>query len=53
MLWSVWIQQDAANIAIFLPRSLSIWEFIGFAGYIFIGLGLLFYLKGDKITGYR
>ncbi len=49
MLWSVWIQQDAANIAIFLPRSLSAWEFVAFAGYIFIGLGLLFYLKGDKI----
>ena len=51
MLWSVWIQQDAANIAIFLPRSLSTWEFIAFAGYIFLGLGLLFYLKGDKIQG--
>jgi hypothetical protein len=51
LLWSVWIQQDAANIAIFLPRSLSAWEFIGFAGYIFLGLGLLFYLKGDKIQG--
>jgi len=49
MLWSVWIQQDAANIAIFLPRSLSAWEFTAFAGYIFLGLGLLFYLKGDKI----
>ncbi len=51
MLWSVWIQQDAANIAIFLPRSLSTWEFVAFAGYIFLGLGLLFYLKGDKIQG--
>jgi hypothetical protein len=49
MLWSVWIQQDAANIAIYLPRNLSVWEFVGFAGYVFIGLGLLFYLKGDKI----
>lgn len=51
VLWSVWIQQDAANIAIFLPRSLSAWEFTAFAGYIFLGLGLLFYLKGDKIQG--
>ena len=49
MLWSVWIQQDAANIAIFLPRSLSAWEFVAFSGYIFLGLGILFYLKGDKI----
>lgn len=51
MLWSVWIQQDAANIAIFLPRSLSTWEFVAFTSYIFLGLGLLFYLKGDKIQG--
>lgn len=51
MLWSVWIQQDAANIAIFLPRNLTPWEFTAFAGYIFLGLGLLFYLKGDKIQG--
>jgi hypothetical protein len=50
-LWSVWIQQDAANIAIFLPRSLSAWQFVAFSGYIFLGLGLLFYLKGDKIQG--
>lgn len=48
-LWSAWISQDAANIAVYLPRSLSIGEFIGFTSYIFLGLGILFYLKGDKI----
>ena len=48
-LWSFWLMQDAANIAIYLPRSLSLWQFVAFAGYIFIGLGLLFYLKGDRI----
>jgi len=48
-LWSVWIQQDAANIAIFLPRSLDIYQFLGFTLFIFFGLGVLFYLKGDKI----
>lgn len=48
-LWSFWIMQDAANIAIYLPRSLSLGQFVGFAGYIFLGLGVLFYLKGDKI----
>lgn len=48
-LWSVWIMQDAANIAIFLPRSLNVWQLIGFISYIVIGLGVLFYLKGDKI----
>lgn len=48
-LWAVWIMQDAANIAIYLPRKLSLTEFIIFAAYIFFGLGILFYLKGDKI----
>ena len=48
-LWAVWVMQDAANIAVYLPRSLSIFEFLGFALFIFFGLGLLFYLRGDKI----
>ncbi|GAA5036098.1 hypothetical protein GCM10011506_31210 [Marivirga lumbricoides] len=50
-LWSIWISQDAANIAVYLPRSLSAWQFVAFSGFIFIGLGVLFYLKGDKIQG--
>lgn len=48
-LWSVWIMQDAANIAVVLPRSLDTIQFVAFALFIFLGLGLLFYLKGDKI----
>jgi hypothetical protein len=48
-LWAVWLMQDGANIAVFLPRQLNIWQFVIFAGTIFIGLGLLFYLRGDKI----
>jgi hypothetical protein len=48
-LWSVWLMQDASNIAVYLPRTLNIYEFIGFAGVIFGGLGILFYLRGDKI----
>ena len=48
-LWAVWIMQDAANIAVVLPRSLDLIQFISFALFIFLGLGLLFYLKGDKI----
>jgi hypothetical protein len=50
-LWAVWIMQDAANIAVFLPRQLNTWEFIGYTGFIFLGLGFLFYLKGDRIQG--
>ncbi|MEM6295608.1 MAG: hypothetical protein AAGA54_30325 [Myxococcota bacterium] len=49
VLWSVWLQQDAANIAVYLPRSLSIGEFVVFAGAIFLGLGLLFRMGGDKV----
>jgi hypothetical protein len=48
-LWFLWIAQDAANIAVFLPRSLSIPQLIFFCAFIFAGLALLFYLRGDKI----
>jgi phosphate/sulfate permease len=48
-LWAVWIMQDAANIAVFLPRTLNPIEFVAYAGFVFLGLGMLFYLKGDKI----
>jgi hypothetical protein len=48
-LWSVWLMQDAANIAVYLPRSLNIGEFIGFTSIVVIGLGLLLYYKGGRI----
>ncbi len=48
-LWAVWVMQDAANIAVYLPRSLSVGGFLGFSLFIFFGLGILFYLRGDKI----
>ena len=48
-LWSVWIMQDAANIAIYLPRQLDVSHLIGFLLIVFLGLGLIFFLKGDKI----
>jgi len=48
-LWSVWVMQDIANVAVYLPRSLTFVEFLGFAGFIFFGLGIVFYLRGDKI----
>jgi len=48
-LWSVWIMQDGANIAVFLPRQQTIVHFAIFATTIFLGLGILFYLRGDKI----
>lgn len=48
-LWAVWLMQDAANIAVYLPRQLDVVEFLIFAGTTFAGLGLLFYLRGDRI----
>lgn len=48
-LWSVWIMQDAANIAVFLPRQLGPLEFVVYSGFVFLGLGFLFFQKGDKI----
>ncbi|MGM0636240.1 MAG: hypothetical protein ACQESK_09255 [Bacteroidota bacterium] len=48
-LWSVWVMQDGANIAVYLPRQLDVWQFVVFALTIFGGLGVLFYLRGDKI----
>lgn len=49
LLWGVWVMQDGANIAVFLPRRLDLTQFIIFCSVIFIGLGLLFKLRGDKI----
>ena len=48
-LWVNWVIQDAANVAVFLPRQLSAVEFIAFAGFIFLGLGALFFMRGDRI----
>ena len=48
-LWAVWVMQDGANIAVYLPRTQSLFQFIIFATTIFLGLGLLFYLRGDRI----
>lgn len=49
LLWSIWLVQDASNIAVFLPRSLDLIELCLFMGLIIAGLGLLFYLKGDRM----
>jgi hypothetical protein len=48
-LWAVWIMQDAANVAVYLPRQLSGIEFAFFCGIFIIGLGVLFFMRGDKI----
>jgi len=49
VLWSVWLMQDAANIAVYLPRKLEFAEFAVFAGTIFLGLGILFWMGGERV----
>jgi hypothetical protein len=49
LLWAVWLMQDGANIAVFLPRRLDFGTFLIFIGVIFAGMALLFYLRGDRI----
>ena len=55
LLWSVWLMQDMANIAVFLPRGgdagpgLSPMELGAFIGVIFLGLGMLFFKRGEAI----
>ncbi len=48
-LWSVWLMQDAANIAVYLDRSMNFWSFFGFCFVVVVGLGLLLYYKGGRI----
>ncbi len=48
-LWTTWLMQDAANVAVYLPRSLSLWELGAFLAVMFFGLGLLFKLGGERV----
>lgn len=48
-LWCLWIMQDAANIAVFLPRKLEFVQLMASIGIIFFGLGVIFYHKGGRI----
>lgn len=48
-LWAVWLSQDAANIAVYLPRSLGGFQFIAFISIVTVGLGVLLYYKGGRI----
>ncbi len=48
-LWSIWLVQDGANMAIFLPRHMSTAHFIGFLSFVSLLLLLLFYQRGGNI----
>lgn len=49
LLWSVWIMQDASNIAVYLPRQMALWHFGIFALVVFLGLGVLFKMGGERV----
>jgi len=48
-LWAAWLAQDAANIAVYLPRQLNVVELLVFIGAVVAGLGLLFWQGGERI----
>ncbi|MDZ7772137.1 MAG: hypothetical protein U5K31_05260 [Balneolaceae bacterium] len=48
-LWAVWIMQDAANIAVYLPRSLSLGSSWLSPSTSFSGWAFSSTLRGDKI----
>ncbi|MCC6274538.1 MAG: hypothetical protein IT569_01645 [Leptospiraceae bacterium] len=48
-LWGAWLLQDTANIAVFLPRKLSIPEFCGAVGLLVIALGIIIKTNGGTI----
>lgn len=50
-LWSQWLMQDLANIFAYTSRSLSFETMLGATVWIFLLLGLIFYLKGGRIQG--
>ena len=49
MLWSVWVMQDAANVAIYLPRKLDFSEFLMYAGILSVALYFLVRSRGGEI----
>lgn len=48
-LWFTWLSHDVANIAVFLPRQLSVAELVGVITFFTAGLGWIFYQQGGKI----
>ncbi|GAA3597700.1 hypothetical protein Q4Q39_20360 [Flavivirga amylovorans] len=48
-LWSQWLIQDFANIYVFLPRKLSIYELILSLGVILLIMAYIFKSRGGKI----
>lgn len=48
-LWFTWLSHDVANIAVFLPRQLEVWQLILIIVFFVSGLANIFYRQGGKI----
>ena len=48
-LWYTWLSHDVANIAVFLPRQLEVWQLILIIVFFVSGLANIFYRQGGKI----
>jgi hypothetical protein len=49
VLWCIWLMQDAANIAVFLPRAMNVNEYLVFASVVVAGLGFVFWRRGEAV----
>jgi hypothetical protein len=48
-LWSIWIMQDAANVAVYLPRQLGVGQLIVYLLILSCTLAFLLYNRGGEI----
>ncbi|XKT74156.1 MAG: hypothetical protein ACJKTH_02235 [Patescibacteria group bacterium UBA2163] len=48
-LWYTWLSHDIANIAVFLPRELNLWQFGAVLAVFVVGLAYIMYNRGGKI----
>lgn len=48
-LWFTWLSHDVANIAVFLPREITLVQLVLVMVFFVIGLGYIFYNRGGKI----
>lgn len=48
-LWSQWLIQDLANIFVFLPRTIDLWQLLGAIALLLTMQGVIYYQRGGRI----
>lgn len=48
-LWFTWLSHDVANIAVFLPRQIELWQLVLIIVFFVVGLAYIFYKQGGAI----